>query len=101
MDPLLFPASHSSVKSATAGGHEDNRGQEEDTGLASAAKGQQQDKRRTVTRLEEDKMTQTLDTEFRGAASQCGQPSFSYERTPTVNCLRTSRFWEASRAEKP
>ena len=56
-------------------------GQKENTGLASAARGQKEDKTRT----------QSPDTELRGAASQCGQPFSSFERTPTVNCLGNLR----------
>ena len=77
-----------------AGGHEkDSRrtpGQEEDAGLASVAKGQQEDNsQRTTagrTRGRQDPDT-SPDTNFRGAASQCDQLFFSYEKTPTVNCL--------------
>ena len=43
--------------------------QEEDTGLASAARGQEEDKTRT----------QSPDKEFRGPASQCGQLFFPRE----------------------
>ena len=57
--------------------------QEEDTGFASAARGQQEDNSRTRRGQHET----TPGHRVQGAAKDCGQCLFSQEKTPTVNWL--------------
>ena len=60
-------------------------------------RGQEEDKRRT--RPSHRAQPQSPATEFRGAASECGQLFSFKDRTPTVNCLGKKRHEKESTLE--